>query len=172
MAVLADVYTAIHHVIKPLILIADGSKVNSCIQELEHEECIHCEQGRRCNSCSISRWPSVMTSWCSSAWKEKWTLSDPDSIDLSVPCPVWWADSQQCRRCRLWVHIVWELLPCALGCAPESSRARRCRPAQPRPRVSMDSLSSGFTLQLAKAVQINLPLRLETCSVAYWTVKF
>lgn len=91
MTVLADVYTAIHHVIKPLILIADGSKVNSCIQELEHEECIHWEQGRRCNSCDISRWPSVMTSWCSSVWKEKWTLSDPDSIDFSLPCPVWWA---------------------------------------------------------------------------------
>lgn len=41
MTVLADVYTAIHHVIKPLTLIADGSKVNSHIQELEHEECIH-----------------------------------------------------------------------------------------------------------------------------------
>jgi len=35
MTVLADVYTAIYHVIKPLILIADGSEVNSHIQELK-----------------------------------------------------------------------------------------------------------------------------------------
>lgn len=91
MTVLADVYTAIHHVIKPLTLIADGSKVNSRVQELEHEECIHWEQGRWCNSCSISRWPSVMTGWCSSAWREKWTLWEPESIEFSLPCPVWWA---------------------------------------------------------------------------------
>lgn len=168
MTVLADVYTAIHHVIKPLILIADGSKVNSHIQELEHEECIHWEQGRRCNSCGISRWPSVMASWCSSAWKGKWSL-----IPLPPACHALCDGlSQQCRRCRLWVQIVWGVLPCALGCAPEGSRARCCPPAQPRPHVSMDSLSSGFTLQLAKAVQINLPLPLETCSVPYWTVKF
>jgi len=35
MTALADVYTAIYHVIKPLILIADGSEVNSHIQELK-----------------------------------------------------------------------------------------------------------------------------------------
>lgn len=35
MTALADVYTAIYHVIKPLILIADGSKVNSHIKELK-----------------------------------------------------------------------------------------------------------------------------------------
>lgn len=146
MTVLAGVYRAIHHVIKPLTLIADGSEVNSHIQELEREECIHWEQGRRWNSCSISRWPSIMTDWCSSAWKEKWTRSEPGSINFSLPCLVWWAVdspcSQQCRRCRLWVHIVWEILPCALGCAPESSQAWHCPLAQPRPLVSMDSLSS------------------------------
>lgn len=171
MTVLADVYAAIHHVIKPLMLIADGSKVNRHIQELEHEECIHWEQGRSWNSCAISRWPSVMTSWCSCAWKEKWTLSEPDSI--TPACHALCGGSglsllQQCSRGRLWVHIVWRFChvpSVAPQRVPGHGTARR-------PRVSMDSLSSGFTLQLAKAVQINLPLGLETASVACWTVKF
>lgn len=57
MTVLADVYTAIHHVIKPLILIADGSKVNSHIQELKNLKSLfpETERGAVGNSCVISR---------------------------------------------------------------------------------------------------------------------
>lgn len=176
MTVLADVYTAIHHVIKPLILIADGSKVNSHIQEREHEECIQWEQGRRCSSCSIWRWPSVMTSWCSSVWREKWTLSEPDPIDFSLPWAVWWAvrgpllpagqgAGSECTLFGRFCHV--PLV--APQRVPGHGTARRHSHG---PVCQWTVFLPGFTLQLAKAVQINLPLGLETCSVAYWTVKF
>lgn len=57
MTVLAVVYTAIHHVIKPLILIADGSKVNSHIQELKSLKSVFTgnKKGAVGNSCIISR---------------------------------------------------------------------------------------------------------------------
>lgn len=56
MTVLSDVYTAIHHVIKPLILIADGSEVNSHIQELKSLKSVFTEnkKGVVGNSCIIS----------------------------------------------------------------------------------------------------------------------
>lgn len=55
MTALADVYTAIYHVIKPLILIADGSKVNSHIKELKFLKSgfIENEKGVVCTSCII-----------------------------------------------------------------------------------------------------------------------
>lgn len=73
MTVLADVYTAIHHVIKPLILIADGSKVNSHIEELKSLKSVLTEnkKGGVGNTCIISCRPSVMTGCCSPEWKEK-----------------------------------------------------------------------------------------------------
>lgn len=56
MTVLADVYIAIHHVIKPLTLIADGSKVNRHIQELKSLKSIFTEnkKGVVGSSCIIS----------------------------------------------------------------------------------------------------------------------
>lgn len=57
MTVLADVYTAIHHVIKALTLIADGSKVNGHIQQLKSLKSVFTKnkKGVVGNSCIISR---------------------------------------------------------------------------------------------------------------------
>lgn len=56
MTALADVYTAIYHVIKPLTLIADGSKVNGHIQELKILKSVFIEnkKGVVGTSCIIS----------------------------------------------------------------------------------------------------------------------
>lgn len=177
MTVLADVYTAIHHVIKPLILIADGSKVNSHISGVRAWR-VYSVRARK------EVWQLYFTLTLSNgqlvflcmegrvdtfrAWFHWLQPAMPCVLGCQTDAPC----SQQCRRGRLWVHIVWEVLPCALGCAPESSEHGTARRHSHGPLCQWAVFLPGFTLQLAKAVQINLPLALETRSVPYWTVKF
>lgn len=136
MTVLADVYTAIHHVIKPLTLIAVGSKVNSHIQELKILKNIFTEnkKGVVGNSCIISCRPSVTTHCCSPEWKEKCSfgawfnfISARHTLACQGLSDTPYSHQRKKSVVRVWAHIVWgdfviwAKAGAVAGCAQESA---------------------------------------------------